>query len=568
MLVDGCAIDPVVRLELVKDTRSNVSEEEVQSYVEELDADVMVASNCQAYQWGAMYTIYTNDTHWQLWLNDATWALDRYEVVDLIPQVNTHRRQAVVIYLRRLTTCGEKLRLICVTTLKGIGAREYTRGEYFMTINDREAIAHAIFELLLDDTVPTLMLGNVGFGLGSLYLYLQAYQKLRCCDLDSRLQICTTGDQNLLSIFKPTACAILPSTKSTVTKLEADAPDRILVLRLTTGAVASSDASVDRAAAITSCSNGSVAASATDVPQPIARRLVAPPLVLTPRLQRFLSMLETPSHETLATVIMFPVVHKHKTLDGAEETGPVDYKAGLRLMEDALKLIHRARREAGHDEENTKLSDAEFLRALSFLQTVFESDCMANEDLKARIRHMEAAPLSLSRADKVLIRRQRRGAFKSWKWALMGNTHFLHALLRWGLFELKDQHILAAALLQEEEDSVDAHRAVSGSQQHAVGGSAAPSMNDLRQQSVVARQKLKKAKTLIRSWQKGWKLNAAERQLCMHFESGALAKAVKLTTEAYGHDHAAGTSAASVEHAAVIRAFCTNKLNGFWTADV
>ena len=124
------------------------------------------------------------------------------------------------------------------------------------------------------------------------------------------------------------------------------------------------------------------------------------PCILTSRTEHFLKLLMTPSHENLAHVLLFPVVRKKQVSDGVQEVGPVNFSSTLQMLEDALTLVQRARREAGHHQESTCLGTEEFQKALDFLQKIFEDNFMENAQLKARIRNLQEKPEELSRKTK------------------------------------------------------------------------------------------------------------------------------------------------------------------------
>ena len=58
----------------------------------------------------------------------------------------------------------------------------------------------------------------------------------------------------------------------------------------------------------------------------------------------------------------------------------------LRMLDDALKLVQKARHHAGHTHDDTPLSTTEFKKALDFLQRDFEENFVENKKLQARIR--------------------------------------------------------------------------------------------------------------------------------------------------------------------------------------
>ena len=75
------------------------------------------------------------------------------------------------------------------------------------------------------------------------------------------------------------------------------------------------------------------------------------PCTLTPRIAHMLKLLQTPSHENLAHVLLFPVVRKQRVSDGVQEVGPVRINSTLQMLEDALMLVQKARHDAGHGQE-------------------------------------------------------------------------------------------------------------------------------------------------------------------------------------------------------------------------
>ena len=84
---------------------------------------------------------------------------------------------------------------------------------------------------------------------------------------------------------------------------------------------------------------------------------------------------------------------------------------------------------------------------------------MQNVDLKDRMHHAAQRYDVLSRRTKRKLRKDMRGAFKTWKHTLLGNHPFLMAVLRNGLFDSKSQRELMIAVLQEQSNSGDDHPA-------------------------------------------------------------------------------------------------------------
>ena len=281
------------------------------------------------------------------------------------------------------------------------------------------------------------------------------------------------------------------------------------------------------------------------------------PITLTPRIEHFLNLLQTPSQEHLADILLFPVVERQRVSDGVQEVGPVDFRSTLQMVEDALMLVQRARHEAGHDQEGTSLSNNEFKKALDFLQSVFEENFMENAQLKARICDLDERPAELSHQQKKQIRSDRRNAFKSWKWQLMGNVHFLHAIMRNGIFQLRDQQDLAIALLQAQS-SADEHRA------DDVAGPVelVPNRDTLRAEAVKARQQVKKARKLVDASNSGVVLTPSQLALCRQLELGELERTRNQKDRTYGYGK--DVMRLSIEQAAVLRAYSFNQLEAYF----
>jgi hypothetical protein len=270
-----------------------------------------------------------------------------------------------------------------------------------------------------------------------------------------------------------------------------------------------------------------------------------------------LKLLQTPSHENLAHVLLFPVVRKQRVSDGVQEVGPVRINSTLQMLEDALMLVQKARHDAGHGQERTYLSTKMFENALDFLQRSFEENFMENAQLKARICDLVERPAELSRKTKQKTRSDRRSAFRSWKSQLMGNVHFLHAVMRNGIFQLRDQQDLATALLQEQS-SVDEHHAddVAGAVE------SVPNRDTLRAEAVHARQQIKKARKLVDASNSGAVLTRSEKILCIQLKTGELEEDRNQKDRAYGYGNS--MKSLSIELAAVLRAFCCNQLKKYF----
>jgi len=211
-----------LRRQLVIDNRPSLDSHELRMFVQEFDTDIVVAADCDPLELENSQNI-SHITNWQVWCNPKSWKISQLEMIDLIPGW----RHAVLITLQRSTSCGETLSVVAIKTLKGIA-----ENHLFFSPRERQHVANAIFKLLSFATCPTLVLGNIGFALASCIKHLAEY---RCDtgeeDLDHKLQILTTGDQVLMSLFID---SFKPITGAQSTLIEADAPKRMMIIRLDT----------------------------------------------------------------------------------------------------------------------------------------------------------------------------------------------------------------------------------------------------------------------------------------------------------------------------------------------
>ena len=134
----------------------------------------------------------------------------------------------------------------------------------------------------------------------------------------------------------------------------------------------------------------------------------------------------------------------------------------------------------------------------------------------------------------------------------MGNTHFLHAIMRRGIFQVCDQQELARALLQAKESSVDEHHADDVEESCTL----VVDKDKLRAEAVYARQQVKKARKLLAAWNSGTVLTEAEQLLCIRLETGKLQKDRDQKDEVYGHGQS--VTRLSIEQAAMLRAFSSD----------
>ena len=177
--------------------------------------------------------------------------------------------------------------------------------------------------------------------------------------------------------------------------------------------------------------------------------------------------------------------------DGTMEYGPVDVIESLQTFEHALQLINLARGVAGAESKNQELSPDQMKEALRWLVCKFEDSFLENDELKQKIQMMDSHTSKMIKKEKKAVRDQRRDAFKSWKWRWFGNVHLFHAMLQYGIYDLKSIQDFMMAYLEEKCYSGDAHLA---------GSVITPEYKQtLRAEAVKARQLLKKARKLAAS---------------------------------------------------------------------
>ena len=536
LFADGNNVHPRLRQQLVPDNRPPLNSHELQMFVEEFEAEMVVAADCDPLELENCHSYQRDDTTWQVWCNPNSWKISQLEMIDLVPGW----RHAVLITMQRSTSCGETLNVVAIKTLKGVA-----ENPLFFSPRDHQQVANALFKLLSFATCPTVVLGNIGFALASCIKHLNEYN----CDKEDlihRLQILTTGDQVLMSLFVD---SFKPIKDAQSTLIDAYAPKRMMIIRLDTDTPAPVHTELDTDADCHILGHAHI------------------PCILTTRIAHMLKLLQTPSHECLAHALLLPVATKQKMSDGIHEFGHVHINSTLQMHEDVLMLVQKARQHAGHRQELTCLSADMFTKTLTFLQNYFEKNFMGNPKLKASICDLVERPAELSRNTKQKIRSDRRSAFKAWKSQLMGNIHFLHAVMRNGIFHLRDQQDLANAILYEQS-SVDEH--------HAVVSVSVSEKDTLRAEAVHARQQIKKARRLIDASNSGAVLTPSEKKLCSQLKTGKLEEDRILKDEAYTylrHRAAPDASAtrplasvgsASIEMAAVLRTFCCNHLEKYF----
>ena len=125
----------------------------------------------------------------------------------------------------------------------------------------------------------------------------------------------------------------------------------------------------------------------------------------------------------------------------------------IKRMHHAFSVIRSARNQVMNESsDNTKLTEEQYQKALEYMQYhIFETCVMENEDLKRRIQEFKAQPNSLKGKAKTNLQNLRRGAFKTWKWQLLGSQALLDMILRHGIFDAGKQRCYLLAFEQDLE---------------------------------------------------------------------------------------------------------------------
>jgi len=125
--------------------------------------------------------------------------------------------------------------------------------------------------------------------------------------------------------------------------------------------------------------------------------------------------------------------------NGKHVNGPVDIGATLKRMNDAFDLLKSARKQVGVSTDDHTLTEKQQEKAHQWLQyQVFEQKFMTNKNLMRRIQEFNARPNSLKGTARKKCHDDRRGAFKVWKFQLLGSAALLLTVLRHGIFEAGD----------------------------------------------------------------------------------------------------------------------------------
>ena len=121
----------------------------------------------------------------------------------------------------------------------------------------------------------------------------------------------------------------------------------------------------------------------------------------------------------------------------------------LMRMKVGFDILKRARHQVGESSDKETITDEQFQKALDWLKyDLFEVSLMRNQDLKHKITTIQ----EFEGAAKKQIQVKRRGAFKTFKWQLLGSTALLHMVLRHGIFDAGEQRRFLLAYEQILED--------------------------------------------------------------------------------------------------------------------
>ena len=221
LFADGDKMHPRLRQQLVIHNRLSLDSHELKMLVKESDADIVVAADCDPLELKNSQNISSEDTTWQIWCNPDSWKLSQLKIFDLIPG----ERHAVWITVQRSTSCGERLNVIAMKTLKGVA-----ENPFFFSPKQHQQVANELFKLLSLATCPMVVLGNIGFDFECFWKLLKEYRRETTLDIDlCDLQVVTTGNEVMMSLFRD---PIRPITSPQSILIEANAPKEIMIIRL------------------------------------------------------------------------------------------------------------------------------------------------------------------------------------------------------------------------------------------------------------------------------------------------------------------------------------------------
>jgi len=331
-----------------------------------------------------------------------------------------------------LTPCGEELELILIRTIKG-----KAQSRLVFSTTDRKELAYGLFDLLLEANRTTIVLGNVGLGLGSIVRCCEEYRQNTFVDVESNVDILLSDDQELI-------CLHTKHDAQSIVRIEAAAPRRIFIVQTITPETEDSGgphpaessggphpAESSGGARSAESSGGAHAGESSGGAHPAELEcvtLIHPAefegVTLVSRSRMLLNLLSQASdipeqgQEQLAALLLFPVVSsRRRNADGFLTTGPVILADSVEIFERALRLAQTARWHAGVHVAERTLSQAQFQVAYDWLR----EECFE--------KHFMFQPLK---------KRNKRQAFKAWQHQLMGNIHLFHAMMRHGINDVED----------------------------------------------------------------------------------------------------------------------------------
>ena len=115
LFADGDKMRSSLRRQLVLDKRPSLHSRELPMFVQEFEADIAIAADCEPLDLENFEIIPSGRTNWQVWCNPKSCKISQLQKIDLIPGM----RHALSMMLQRSTSCGETLRVVAIKTLKG-----------------------------------------------------------------------------------------------------------------------------------------------------------------------------------------------------------------------------------------------------------------------------------------------------------------------------------------------------------------------------------------------------------------------------------------------------------------
>ena len=473
--------------------------EEIKEIADEFEPDIFVAPTL----------IKTTNTEWQLVADD--WDKACFQYIPL-RKANTLLHTAYdgcMTTLHRLTPRKE-LQKIMKLFLVRIPKCNQKSTLFYVNQADQADIARTIFDVLTDEQAPCIVIGNLGFALASCVKFLLEFEEETGIKLRDQLQIVCSHDQELVCLFKYEEGQYIQQ------KIFPGDPWCLWIDIHWTGSVVSQRAAQTGGMRDT----------------------------LTSRCKHYLNLLSAADNDenrrvSLVNFLLQPVVSPSSDPDA---TGVLDVSETLQTLDISFDLLRTARAQAGVGRDNKTLTSNEFSVAHTWLRKFFETHMITNVNLQNRIDNAFANDNTLTRRQKTKLNSDRRGAFNAWKRSLLGNKHFLMAVLRHGLFDSKSQQELLIAVLHEQSNSVD-------------DPPAEHDRKKLRRNALNARKQFKVANKLAREMELGdlqeADLSWRQTELLNMLSSGLLEQTMIENNKAYGHGE--GAKVTTTEQAAIFR---------------